>query len=100
MTGSSVISSRLVTFRTLTELVEQNRRLLALSRQLSADCERTRAELRAELASEWAAREAHLRQVCARVSQRLLDYFNYMFLASSCASNVMFVQAVAGGGAC
>ncbi|KAJ9530570.1 hypothetical protein QJQ45_012490, partial [Haematococcus lacustris] len=72
LTSSDIISARLVTFRTVGELVEQNRRLLALSRQLSADNERSRGEIRSELAAEWSAREVALRNELA-ASQALMD---------------------------
>eukprot|EP00798_Chlamydomonas_sp_ICE-L_P024758 gene24758-10397_t len=61
LTSSGVISSRLVTFRNLQELMEQNRRLLSLSRTLSAENERSKDELRKEMGNEWGAREANLR---------------------------------------
>jgi hypothetical protein len=59
--ADQVISAKLVGFGTVQELVLQNRRILSLVRQLSSENERSKAEVRAELAGEWAAREAALR---------------------------------------
>ncbi|KXZ50697.1 hypothetical protein GPECTOR_15g381 [Gonium pectorale] len=61
LNSGDVISSRLVTFRSLEELVEQNRRLLALVRQLSSDSERSRAEVAEDVGRAFAAREAEYR---------------------------------------
>ncbi|GAX73471.1 hypothetical protein CEUSTIGMA_g923.t1 [Chlamydomonas eustigma] len=72
LNSSDVISSRLVTYRSVSELIEQNRRLLSLVRQLSAENERSKSEVRVELRSEWQAQEAVLQSEAAE-QRHLID---------------------------
>ncbi|GIL74377.1 hypothetical protein Vretimale_2099 [Volvox reticuliferus] len=70
LSATDVINHRLVTFRTLDELVEQNRRLLTMVRQLGAENERSREEVARDMAHQSAAREQEDKSTIA-VLQRL-----------------------------
>ncbi len=79
--ASAVISARLVTFRSIEELAAQNTQLLAVTRDLGAQLERTREEARRELQLQAEAEQAamraeteELRVVCERMKEELSGY--------------------------
>ncbi|GLI66334.1 hypothetical protein VaNZ11_010114, partial [Volvox africanus] len=69
ISATDVINHRLVTFRTLDELVEQNRRLLTMVRKLGAENERSREEVARDVAHQFAAREQEHKSTIAELQQ-------------------------------